>query len=144
MFLDLLKKDQELKKEIKDYFDLDITKNSSSEIIDSVLRKHFPGSTISNWNAQDNQGTVYGWPENINAKVIQYQNELYIVPLSIDGVYGKITKADLSINLRVVQLYEQINRFTITQRPKIGILGTSIEEKASQIAHQIHLTFISF
>ena len=92
--------------------------------------------------AQKQQGTVSGWPEEICAKLIKQGTDLYVAPLTSDGLYGRIDRADLSVLLRISQLYELMNRFTLSQRPRVVIIGTSMTEPATKVVNQISLKFV--
>jgi hypothetical protein len=43
--------------------------------LDAVLFKEFSGAKIAPWNVNDQMGTVYGWPEQINAKLVQLNDK---------------------------------------------------------------------
>jgi len=150
MMMQLLQNDEAFKEEVSYFFTsqsapFSSPKNSKLSVeVDMLLLQEFKGAQISNWQTTDMQGTVFGWPEEISAKLVKHGNELFIVPLSSDGLYGYVDRADLAVLLRVSQLYELMNRFTLTnQRPRLVVVGTGMSEPARKIADQISVKFLN-
>lgn len=127
--------DPEFKKEIASMFEGPTKEAPKKGDLDDILVREFPNSRISFWKVTDNQGTVFGWNEEISAKIVQTTtSEVFIAPL-IEGC-TEIDKSTLAVYLRVGLLYESMNRFTITTRPKIVIVNVPIAASALQIAQQ--------
>eukprot|EP01114_Cavostelium_apophysatum_P003195 TRINITY_DN1296_c0_g1_i3.p1 TRINITY_DN1296_c0_g1~~TRINITY_DN1296_c0_g1_i3.p1 ORF type:complete len:979 (+),score=384.94 TRINITY_DN1296_c0_g1_i3:893-3829(+) len=131
MVVGLLSSDLEFRKEVIAMLENLKEQQDTRNIID-VLNREFPNSQITDWKVTDNQGTVFGWSEDINAKVIQAGNDLYIAPV-VEGC-EEVDKATLAVFLRIAQMYESINRFTISTRPKVVIANVRVSETAKNIA----------
>jgi len=81
---------------------------------------------------------VYGWPEEIHAKVVKVNQDVFVAPL-YNAVAGndKIDKADISVFLKIGQLYELMNRLSLgNNRVKIVVLAATITPTAEHIAGQ--------
>jgi hypothetical protein len=135
MMIGLLQDEPEFRAEVKQVLQT-IAQEDIEKRLDSLLAKEFPGSKVSPWTASDSLGAVYGWPEELSAKVVQHNSEVWIVPLL--GIWT-VDRAELSIHLRILQLYESVNRFSISQsqRPKVCIVCNSITEAANKMATRI-------
>jgi len=116
----------------------DTTTDSSFE---SCMQREFDGAKVTSWNVTDNQGTVYGWPEEIFAKIIQTSSDLFVVPTSVNQKTVDI--ADLAVFLRIGQLYESMNRFTLrNQRPKVAFYCSNVTEAAKTVAFNIGMKIL--
>jgi len=150
MALELLNTDPEFRKQVETALGRNSQPQNAEPVgptplnvnVDQLLAKEFTGGKITPFNTQDMQGTVFGWPEEIWAKVVQHNNEIWVVPLYFQGGTGKIDRADVAVMLRVAQLYESMNRFTISQRPKVVVIGRSLTDSANKIATQIGIKFL--
>jgi len=139
--------DEQFRKEVEQM--LGVTPSSTSTTasnvnVDEVLYRAFPGGLVTSWNTTDNQGTVYGFPEEIYAKVVKHNQDVYIVPLYQPTVgNGKVDKADIAVILRIGQLYELMNRFTLgNNRVKIVVLAAEITSSAEHVTTQIGLRYV--
>lgn len=114
--------------------------------VDALLKKEFPGLDIQPWNTMDNQATVYGWPEDIQARIIKNGNEVLVVPLLFDNdLRRKIDKPELAVLIRVWTLYESMNRMMImTQglRTKLVVIGEDQTEFAAKTLSQMGFRFV--
>jgi hypothetical protein len=114
--------------------------------VDALLKKEFPGLDLQPWNTMDNQATVYGWPEDIQARIIKSGNEVFVVPLLFDNDFRrKIDKPELAVLIRVWTLYESMNRMMImTQglRTKLVVIGEDQTEFAAKTLSQMGFRFV--
>lgn len=81
---------------------------------------------------------MYGWPEDIEAKIVQHGGELYVCP----AVIGVLDTAELAVHLRVGQLYESMNRFSLQKRPHVAVACTSVSPKAKEVAAKLGVKVI--
>jgi len=150
---DWLKSDPEFRRDVIAALGLDATANNASAAsggapskvtvnVDQLLSKEFPGATVTQFQTFDAQGTVFGWPEDVSAKIVKHGADLFIVPLSNDGSYGSVDRPDLALVLRMATLYEQMNRFTLNQRVKFAVIGTELTESAQKVASTIQVRFL--
>jgi hypothetical protein len=114
--------------------------------VDALLKKEFAGLDIQPWTVTDNQASVYGWPEDIHARIIRNGTEVLVVPLLFDNDFRrKIDKAELAVLIRVWTLYESMNRMMImTQglRTKLVVIGEEQTEFASKTLSQMGFRFV--
>jgi len=114
--------------------------------IDALLKKEFPGLDIQPWNTMDNQSSVYGWPEEIQARIIRSGTDVLVVPLLFDNDYRrKIDKPELAVLIRVWTLYESMNRMMMmTQglRAKLVVIGEEQTEVVAKMLSQMNFRFV--
>jgi len=140
MVIGLLTSDPDFRKEVTMMVE-SMKAQQDTKNVDDILANAFPGANISPWKANDQQGTVYGWPEDIAAKVIKKGNEISIAPI-VDGV-EEVDKAHLAVYLRIGLLYESMNRFALgMNRAKIVIVAPKVSETARTIATQWGATIL--
>jgi len=130
----LLTTDKDFRDEISHILE-SMKSRQDAKSIDSVLTQQFPGAKVTPWKANDMQGTVYGWPEDINARIVETSSDLFVCPV-VDGC-EEVDKAALAVYLRVAQLYENMNRFSMGQRrPKVVIANVNVKEDTKSIAQR--------
>jgi hypothetical protein len=116
-----------------------MAEQSLRDNLDSILSKEIPGGRATAWNATDTLGTVYGWPEELSAKIIFINNDTWVAPILSTWT---LDKAELSIHLRILQLYESVNRFALSQPPKLCVVCSSATEAAKTMATKIEAKIV--
>jgi len=111
-------------------------------VMEASIASNFGSAKVTPWRANDNQGTVYGWPEDIGVLVVEDTDDLWVVPTV--SYPSHVSSADLAVFLRIVQLYEMMNRFNLgNKRPKLAFWCGSISEDARGIVEKIGVRVLS-
>jgi len=118
------------------------------EQVDSLLVNAFPGAAITPWTLHDEKGEVYGWPEQISARIVTIVQslpalvvEIVVVPLDQDSTYADADRPVLSWSMKVLRFFEENN--SSVQKPQLAVLGTSITAAAKEIAKKNKIRFIA-
>eukprot|EP01117_Protostelium_nocturnum_P003423 TRINITY_DN1444_c0_g1_i2.p1 TRINITY_DN1444_c0_g1~~TRINITY_DN1444_c0_g1_i2.p1 ORF type:complete len:416 (+),score=161.69 TRINITY_DN1444_c0_g1_i2:137-1384(+) len=104
---------------------------------DEALKNHFGGGEVSGLYYNDREGSVFGWQEEISAKVFKKSPNTFIAPV-LSPTLQQIGKADLSLYLRAHKFLTEF----YGQPTKLAILGVSIDESTLAILNKMGAVFV--
>jgi hypothetical protein len=89
--------------------------------------RFFPGEEIREWEEEDQQGAVWGWPSTVNLHLVQFENNWVLGFLSSLHRFGHITKQNKTKQNKTKQ-----NKITAKLRPQLtlGEISMILRERA--------------
>lgn len=115
------------------YKELDDQEDLASRV-SSILAERYPDCTIEEWTAEDQEGFVYGWPENVEIQTLQANEPVMLFTLSF------LDKSELALLLRLRRFYEQ---YSGTTGVKVICFSAIIDSTMREVAEQNNVEIVA-